>query len=136
MTSTWGIIAAIVFPLIGFLFSLYRWFVSAEDKREKDREKRWSDHLENEERRHKEHEKRWREHAERFLRYEKRITDNERDITGTRDELHRDYVREDKFKEFRGELRDDIGRLFQKLNAMSKDLNQVIGELKAKRTEK
>ncbi|MCU7934137.1 MAG: hypothetical protein KZQ99_04560 [Candidatus Thiodiazotropha sp. (ex Dulcina madagascariensis)] len=129
MSETWAIIGAIVVPLVGFLFALYRWFVGAE-------EKRWGDHLDQEERRHAEHEKRWREHAERFLRYEKRIADNERDITGTRDELHRDYVREDKLNSFRGELRDDIGKLFQKLNAMSKDLNQVIGELKAKRAGK
>ncbi|MEW8494258.1 MAG: hypothetical protein AB2604_10670 [Candidatus Thiodiazotropha taylori] len=128
----WEIIAAISIPLAGFLFAMYRWLVGAAEKRENQRERRWAEHLEQEEAKHNEHEKRWRQHSEQFIRYEKRIAENERDISGTREELHRDYVREDQLKEFRGELRENINNIFTKLNSMSRDLNQVIGELKAR----
>ncbi|MES9925973.1 MAG: hypothetical protein ABW152_17980 [Candidatus Thiodiazotropha endolucinida] len=127
-----AVIAAIVFPLVGFLFALYRWFVSAEESREKAREARWAKHLEEEERRHKQHEKRWEEHQEQFIRYEKRIAKNERDMTVTRDEMHRDYVREDQMKEFRTELRETFTNVFAKLSGISRDLNRVIGRLNSK----
>lgn len=127
-----AVIAAIVFPLVGFLFALYRWFVSAEESREKAREARWAKHLEEEERRHKQHEKRWEEHQEQFIRYEKRIAKNERDMTTTRDEMHRDYVREDQMKEFRTELRETFTNVFAKLSGISRDLNRVIGRLNSK----
>jgi C-terminal processing protease CtpA/Prc len=129
----WGIIAAIAIPFSALLFSLYRWFVTNEDKKEEAREKRWDEHLEQEERRHNEHEKRWREQQQQFLRYEQRIAKNERDMTTTRDEMHRDYVREDQMKEFRIELRETFNNVFAKLSAISRDLNQVIGELNSKR---
>ncbi|MCU7886621.1 MAG: hypothetical protein KZQ82_20730 [Candidatus Thiodiazotropha sp. (ex Lucinoma annulata)] len=125
----WGVFAAIGFPFAGFLFALYRWFVNTEEKREKEREKRWTEHLVQEERNHDEHEKRWRDHDQKFLRYEQRIAKNERDVNNTRDEMHRDYVREDQMKEFRGELRQTLNNVFKKLSAISRDLNQVIGEL-------
>lgn len=128
-----AIIAAIVFPLVGFLFALYRWFVSAEESRERAREARWAKHLEEEERRHKQHEKRWEEHQQQFLRYEKRIAKNERDMTVTRDEMHRDYVREDQMKEFRTERRETINNIFTKLSGISRGLNRMMGEMNANR---
>ncbi|MBL3601750.1 MAG: hypothetical protein JMN25_18115 [gamma proteobacterium endosymbiont of Lamellibrachia anaximandri] len=127
----WAVLAAIAVPVGTFLFALYRWMVTSEDQRQKGRDKRWKEHQEQEEAWHKQHEKRWEEHSATFLRHEERIEKNETDLSLTRDELHRDYVREDQMKEFRAELRDDIGKIFQKLNGMSRDLNQVIGEIKA-----
>ncbi|MBV2125753.1 MAG: hypothetical protein KUF75_11420 [Candidatus Thiodiazotropha sp. (ex Ctena orbiculata)] len=128
----WGVIAVIGVPFSAFLFSLYRWFVLNEDRKEEAREKRWAEHLEQEERRHNEHEKRWEEHQQLFLRYEKRIAKNERDMTSTRDEMHRDYVREDQMKEFRIELRETFTNVFAKLSGISRDLNRVIGRLNSK----
>ncbi len=82
---------------------------------------------------HGQHIARWQQHEERFVRSDGRIEKNEADISKTRDELHRDYVREDQLKEFRQEQHAANERMFTMLGALSRDLNVVKGELKAKR---
>lgn len=89
------------------LFAFFKWFSSWADKR------------------HEVHHK-----QDELL--SARLEKTETDLRETRDEMHRDFVRTTDIQLMRGEFRDDFQKLFHMVGALSKDLNQIIGEMRNK----
>lgn len=107
-----SIIVSISMAIIGALFAVYKWVVHRADKR------------------HEAHDRKFQEHANRFVTHETRIAENEQLIGKTRDEMHRDYVREDHIDKIMHKLSGEIGQLHHRLGGLAKDLNQAIGSIK------
>ena len=77
-------------------------------------------------------EKRHEVHHDRFNVHSERIKKTEADIIATRDEMHRDFGRAHELQTMRAEFRNDFEKLFHKLGEMSRELNQMIGEMRIK----
>ena len=107
MNETATLIAAMA-AVAGLLFGFFKWFVG------------WA------ERRHEAHEK-------RFETHEKRIVKNETLIDETRNEMHRDFVRQSALDRLRDEQREDFQAVFSRMDAHSKQLNQLVGAIKGKK---
>ena len=90
------------------MFGFFKWFIG------------WA------ERRHEAHER-------RFEMHDKRITKNEDLLDQTREEIHRDFVRQSALDRLRDEQRQDFQEVFARLEASSCQLNQLVGAIKGKK---
>lgn len=100
-------LALVLVSVAGLLFGFFKWFSG------------WA-------------EKRHEVHHERFNVHSKRIDATEQKLISTRDEMHRDFVRTAALETMRAEFQKDFEKLFQMVGALSKDLNQMIGEMRSK----
>lgn len=98
--------------IMGFLFGLFKWQQSANDQKHRDMQRIFN------------------EHKDIFEELKGRIEKNEDAVTSTRDELHRDFVRHEQQQRSNNDLQAVIGKMFNKMDGMAKDLNQLIGEFK------
>jgi len=54
-----------------------------------------------------------------------------RKVSDTRSEMHGDYAKRVDLEAVERGLRDDVNKVFEVVNAVSRDLNQMIGEFRA-----
>jgi uncharacterized membrane protein YhiD involved in acid resistance len=90
------------------MFGFFKWFVG------------WA------ERRHEAHER-------RFEMHDRRIAKNETSIDATREEMHRDFVRQSALDRLREEQRQDFALVFERMDQQSRQLNQLVGAIKGKK---
>jgi len=81
---------------------------------------------------HKEHvAERFTDHHEKIQKNTEAIKGTEDSIQNTRDEMHRDYVHYEVYKDDKKNMHDLFGdnfkALFKKMDAVARDLNQLIG---------
>lgn len=101
----------VLISITTMLFGFFKWFAGWADKR------------------HEVHHR-----QDRLL--SARLEKTEADVRETRDEMHRDFVRTSDLQLMRSEFREDFQKLFNMVGALSKDLNQVIGEMRTKGSKK
>jgi len=111
MPFDWIPLLVATVSLMGFLFGLFKWQQSANEKKHEDLEKIFA------------------EHKEIFDELKKRIEKNEDAVQKTREELHRDYVHREQQQQLSKDLHDIVGKIFNKVDHMAKDLNQLIGRI-------
>ena len=70
---------------------------------------------------------RFKEHKEKLHEHANAIRDNEREIRDTRDELHTQYVRHEHLDKKLDDHGAVLKQMFDRINAMARDLNQLIG---------
>ncbi|MDT8383017.1 MAG: hypothetical protein RRB22_01225 [Gammaproteobacteria bacterium] len=74
---------------------------------------------------------RFSEHHNKIEKNSTDIRTNEKKINDTRDEIHKDYVREDTYRNDLQNMTkvasDNFKAMFKKMDAVAKDLNQLIG---------
>lgn len=81
---------------------------------------------------HKENiDERFNDHKDKIDKNSTDIRINEKKINDTRDEIHREYVREDTYRNDLQNMtkvaNDNFKAMFKKMDAVAKDLNQLIG---------
>ncbi len=109
--------ASIGLVIIGGLFALYKWIVSRKDKSRAEQNKTQDEKL--------------AEHKERLERHRELLDKLAEAITATKDELHKDYVKVERFLQLDKKMDAALKELFNRQSAMARDLNQSIGEMKA-----
>lgn len=74
---------------------------------------------------------RFKDHINRIEKNTDDIRVNEKNLNETRDEIHRDYVHKDDYKDDLQNMAktasDNFKALFKKMDGVAKDLNQLIG---------
>ncbi len=96
----------VITTIVGVVIGTVRWMTSASEERINER---------------------FKEHKDRFDAHDEALSNNERAIRDTRDELHRDFVRHDHMDKFALEIRDSMSAIFKKMDAVARDLNRLIG---------
>lgn len=116
--SDWIPLAGVVVTVIAMLFAFAKWFMDWAEKRDAEQEKHFSQRL--------------NDHKEEFEKVHDRIDKHADDLNETREELISDYMKQQDFKSWRNELREDFKNVYQKLGGVDRALNQLVGLVKGK----
>ena len=60
---------------------------------------------------------------------------NEKRISDTRTELHKEYVQHEQLERAIAEIKTSVGEIFKKIDAMARDLNVMRGSLQHRRSD-
>ncbi|TVO70887.1 hypothetical protein FHP88_15650 [Sedimenticola selenatireducens] len=107
----------VMLGVITLLFALYKWVIVRNDKRRGDLKDA--------------HDRTLQEHAERLDRHSARLSKMDELITLTRDEMHESYPKLDRIEKMEASIDSKIERVHSRLTAVSRDVNQAIGTIKA-----
>lgn len=109
--------AGTILSVMALMFGLYKWGVGRADKRRQERNDLQDRTLD--------------EHRQRLDRHTERLNKMDDLIGLTREDLHRNYPRIGRIESMEKTIDDKLDRVHSRLTAISRDLNQAIGNLKA-----
>ncbi len=118
--NDWLTVFALFLTVLGLLFGFAKWFINWAENRDAEQETHFNQTIQ--------------QHAQELKNVHARIDKHVGELTDTRDQLHRDYVRHDEIETWRREIREDFKAVFQKMGGIDRSVNQLIGIVKGKTT--
>ncbi len=104
--------------VLAILAAFAKWFIYWAEKRDAEQEAHFNKRLE--------------DHKREFETVHSRIDKHVDELTETREQLHKDYVKQSEVLAWRAEIREDFKGVYQKLGGIDRAVNQLVGIIEGK----
>lgn len=126
MEDQWAQVITTIAALIALLFAFAKWFMDWAEKRDEAQELHFKQRLDS--------------HVDEFAKLHERLNKHERELSCTRERLLTEYFKSSDANGFRSEMKEDfseikrdINSVHERVGAVSRELNHLIGKVEGRR---